>query len=128
MKTERQELLEQRKRQRKEYGVLFDEISKLLFTLDPVGISFEENFDEYDLEVGTILPRLKGITEKEKIEVVVREEFHRWFDLDEGDDLADEMYDLIANGIHKILVKSNSIKLNGEPGGAINSEAAASPR
>jgi hypothetical protein len=44
------------------YGKLFEEASSILFRHDPIGIAFDnENTDEYEAEVGTILPRLAAI-------------------------------------------------------------------
>lgn len=42
-------------------------------------INFGDNTDEYDPEVGTILPRLKTATDKDDVTAIVREEFERWF-------------------------------------------------
>ena len=121
MKTERERLIQERERLKKEYGYLFSEVSKLLFDIDPMGISFEDNFDEYDLEVGTILPRLWVIKEEERIESVVREEFQKWFDLGGDHDLSDDTYDLITSGIHKILTQDNLNESTGEQCDGINS-------
>jgi hypothetical protein len=44
-----------------------------------MGINFETNADEYDPEVGTILPRLRSCTSSEDVCRVVHEEFVRWF-------------------------------------------------
>jgi hypothetical protein len=53
-----------------------------LFRYDPIGINFEENTDEYEPEVGTILPRLEyASTEQEAIKII-HEEFIKWFDID----------------------------------------------
>ena len=41
------------------FGPLFDEVSAILFRHDPMHINYGSNTDEYDPEVGTILPRLK---------------------------------------------------------------------
>jgi len=58
MKEPRENQLE-RQALRRHYPVLFDEVSSILFRHDPIGINFETNTDEYEPEVGTILPRLK---------------------------------------------------------------------
>jgi hypothetical protein len=49
-----------------------------------MGIVFPENPDEYEPEVGTILPRLKTAHSVPDIRQIIREEFLRWFitDLD----------------------------------------------
>jgi hypothetical protein len=79
---------------RRKYPKFFDEASALLFRCDPIGINFEDNTDEYDPEVGTILPRLSGCHSPSEVRRVVFEEFCRWF----GSETAgDEMrYDAIA--------------------------------
>ncbi len=71
-RAERQEL-------RAQYRSLFDEVSAILFELDPMGINFETNANEYEPEVGTILPRLKLCRSAEDVCKVVHEEFVRWF-------------------------------------------------
>ncbi len=65
-----------------EYRQLLDEVQSLLFRHDPVGINFGFNTDEYDPEVGTILPRLRGCTCAEDVCRVAHEEFVRWFGAD----------------------------------------------
>lgn len=42
------------------YGKLFADVSDSLFQADPIGINFDDNTDEYALEAGTIIPRLKN--------------------------------------------------------------------
>ena len=58
MSRTRDEILESRRRLKAEYGTLFDSVSALLYRHDPVGINFEENTDEYEIEAETILQRL----------------------------------------------------------------------
>jgi hypothetical protein len=64
---------------KRKYKTLFDDTSALLFRLDPIGINFEDNTDEYDPEVGTILPRLSRCHSSSEVRQVVFEEFCRWF-------------------------------------------------
>jgi len=104
MTRTREEISEERRRLKKEYGTLFEEISKLLLLHDPIGISFEVNPDEYDPEVGTILPRLDTCSSAEDALNVVHQEFVRWFD--EGTagpceryrEIAQEIWDLWSRG------------------------------
>lgn len=77
-----EEIREERRKLKAEYGKLYEAISVVLFLHDPVGINFETNTDEYEPEVGTILPRLKNCKSVEDIQKVVHEEFLRWFDTD----------------------------------------------
>ena len=70
------------KRLKTEYGHLFDSVAEILFRHDPIGINFEDNLDEYEPEVRTILPRLRTCLSGEDVATVVHEEFQRWFDPD----------------------------------------------
>jgi hypothetical protein len=70
---------EDREKLRAEYGALFEELAAILFRHDPEGINFETNTDEYESEVGTILPRLKACSSAVEVQRVVHEEFQRWF-------------------------------------------------
>ena len=76
----RDEILEERRRLRAEFGELFDATAEMLFRHDPIGISFENNVDEYEPEVGTIPPRLRSCKAADDVLTVVHEEFVRWFD------------------------------------------------
>jgi hypothetical protein len=70
---------EYRKRLKQEYEGLFVDLSKYLFEVDPVGVNYEINSDEYDPEVGTILPRIVDLDTVDEIASILREEFNRWF-------------------------------------------------
>jgi hypothetical protein len=65
---------------KRQYGKLFTAISQVLFEADPMGINFEINTDEYEPEVGTIIPRLSSAQSAEDVQAIVYEEFCRWFD------------------------------------------------
>ena len=69
----------EREKLKREYKHLFERMSRLLFRADPVEINFENNADEYEPEVGTILPRLEGARSAEDVQTIVYEEFCRWF-------------------------------------------------
>ena len=71
---------DRRKALRNEYKVLIERLSAILFEEDPIGVNFEDNTDEYDLEAGTIVPRLKDCHSVEDVRAVVHEEFVRWFE------------------------------------------------
>jgi hypothetical protein len=62
-----------------EFGELFQEVSAILFHHDPMHINYGFNTDEYDPEVGTILPRLKQCRSAQDVQKVVYEEFENWF-------------------------------------------------
>ena len=95
--TERDRLQAERKALRREYGALYENISKLLFAWDPKGINFGDNTDEYEPEVGTIVPRLRTCASAEDVQRVVYEEFQRWFGVDEAGVL--ETYERIGRDI-----------------------------
>jgi len=61
---------------------LFVNLQQCLFRHDLVGINFETNVDEYDPEVGTIIPRLPDCKSQEDVLNVVHEEFVNWFGVD----------------------------------------------
>ena len=79
MSTQRDRIQAERKALRREYGDLYDRLSRLLFEWDPSGINFEQNTDEYEPEVATILPRLRSCANAKDVQRVVHEEFCRWF-------------------------------------------------
>lgn len=80
----REHIQAERARLRAEYRPLYDQLTALLFHLDPVGINHEQNTDEYEPEVGTILPRLGHCQSESDVCRVVHEEFVKWF----GEDTA----------------------------------------
>jgi hypothetical protein len=80
MTKTRDEILEERRRLKAQYGALFDSMAALLYRHDPIGINFDDNKDEYEPEAGTILPRLNSCHSVEDVLQVVHEEFARWFD------------------------------------------------
>jgi hypothetical protein len=69
----------QRSYVKRRYATLFEKASSILFKHDPIGISSEDNTDEYDPEVGTILPRLSRCHSHADTRKVVFEEFCKWF-------------------------------------------------
>jgi hypothetical protein len=94
MSRTREQILESRRRIKEENGVLFDSVSSLLYRHDPIGINFQDNADEYDLEAETILPRLRNCQTLEDVHKAVYAEFVRWFDADTAG--PPEHYQLIA--------------------------------
>jgi hypothetical protein len=62
-----------------EFGPLFQEVSAILFRHDPMHINAGYNSDEYEPEVGTLLPRLKACRSVRDVQKVVYEECVRWF-------------------------------------------------
>jgi len=80
MSTDREQRLEHRRRLKKEYGELYRQLTALLFRHDTMGINFEVNEDEYEIEVDTILPRLRDCHSENDVRGVLHQEFIRWFD------------------------------------------------
>jgi hypothetical protein len=89
---------DQRRQVKDEYARLYAAATHLFFTVDPMGINFESNSDEYEPEVGTVLPRLESAESVDDVVRILREEFHRWFgDVFDGqstDRLAPELWSL----------------------------------
>jgi len=55
-------------------------LSELLYRHDPVGLAaIGAPKDEYESEVSTIIPRLKGATGPEDVRRIFHREFLRWF-------------------------------------------------
>jgi hypothetical protein len=67
---------------KQKYGVLFENVSVILFKADLQGINFVTNTDEYEPEVGTILPRLNEANTAIDVQQIVHEEFCKWFSLE----------------------------------------------
>lgn len=91
----------ERRRLKREYTGLFEELTAYLYEQDPMGLNFGINPDEYECEVGTILPRIFEAESPAEVDLIVREEFERWF----GPRLRIEnaTYDDLAHGILRIL-------------------------
>ena len=93
----REEILEERRRLKAKYGELFEVVSEILFRNDPMGINFEFNTDEYEPEVGTILPRLKDCSSTSDAVKVIHQEFVCWFDPEIAG--TEENYKIVAQEI-----------------------------
>ena len=105
MSSQTTEDIQKKRRELKtRYGDLFHEVAALLFRHDPVSINYETNNDEYEPEVGTILPRLKDCHSEADVCRVIHEEFGRWFGLDCG---TQQSYEPIAKEVWKLWQKFN---------------------
>jgi hypothetical protein len=62
------------------YGAAYTQLSAILFHEDPIGINFEDNTDEYEPEVDTILPRLRHVHSVDDVSAIIHEEFVKWFE------------------------------------------------
>lgn len=74
------EIRQKRADLKRAYGEAYARLSDILFSEDPIGINFVENTDEYEPEVGTILPRLRDTRSADDVRQIVHEEFVKWFD------------------------------------------------
>lgn len=96
----REQIRREREELKRAYAGLFDAVTELLLRHDPIGINFGCNADEYEPEVGSILPRLKECSSAEDVQRIVHEEFVRWFDAATAGDasryepIAEELWEL----------------------------------
>ena len=95
--TKAEDIRARRKALRDEYKGLYDRLAAILFEEDPVGINFEDNTDEYEPEVDSILPRLKSCRSAHDVQLVVHEEFVRWFEAETAGPI--ERYGKIARRV-----------------------------
>ena len=81
MPQTREEIRAERKRLKARFRELFEATAALFFRHDPIGIAFGSS-DEYEPEVGTVLPRLCACRSEADVCRVLHEEFVRWFGAD----------------------------------------------
>ncbi len=93
-----------RKAVKKKYLKLYSDLRKCFFEHDPIGINFGSNTDEYDPEVGTIIPRLAKCGSQADVLEVVHQEFVKWF----GSDIAGgkSRYEEIATDVWNLWDKT----------------------
>jgi hypothetical protein len=91
---------------KREYTGMFEDVTAYVYEQDPMGLNFGINPDEYEPEVGTILPRALHAESADDIVDVIREEFERWF----GPRLRIETatYEDLAAGIFAIINRYRS--------------------
>lgn len=58
---------------------LVNEVSKILFAADPIGINFDTNTDEYDSEAETIVIALGDANGPAEVQALTHETFAQWF-------------------------------------------------
>lgn len=97
---------EDKKALRRKYAGLYEEVEAILFRYDPAGINLEENRDEYDPEVSTILPRAWRAASHDEVQRIMREEFERW--LGPGINIRTEFYEPIAAEVFKAVLRYRS--------------------
>ena len=81
--SERRHLRDERKRLRVAYAELFAGVTEILARHDLMSlVEIGAPADEYEPEVGTILPRLRDAADADDVQGILHEEFVRWFDAD----------------------------------------------
>ena len=81
--SERRYLRDERERLRAAYAELFAGVTEILARHDLMGlVEIGAPADEYEPEVGTILPRLRDSADADDLQRILHEEFVRWFDED----------------------------------------------
>lgn len=82
------------------YGELYVQVSRLVREADPIGlIAIGTPKDEYDVEVRTILPRLREAMSARDVQRIVHEEFVHWFGAETAGPL--EVYTTVSEDIWK---------------------------
>ena len=95
------EIAKERAELRKRYKRAYDRLAALLFEEDPIGINFGDNSDEYEPEVGSILPQLASCRGLDDIQTMVHREFCAWFGADTAG--PSERYARVASRVHSEL-------------------------
>ena len=81
-------------------------LAELFYRHDPIGLaSLGAPKDEYEPEVGTIIPRLKDANGPDDVRRIVHQEFLRWFEAEEQtgpesaySEIAQEIWDKFLKG------------------------------
>lgn len=76
----REDIVADRRALKARFGDLYAELEAKLFALDPIGINYEDNTDEYDPEVRPILTDIGGCKSSDEILRLVHQVFVRMFD------------------------------------------------
>jgi hypothetical protein len=87
------------------YKELYSTVEAVLFHHDPIRINFGFNPDEYDPEVGTILPRLKNANSENDVVDIIHEELVRWFGINITGDKKQPVYRKMASEVWKAWLK-----------------------
>lgn len=77
--SERERLREEQRRIKDEYSGLYEKVEALVFRHDPIGINFEENTDEYELETSLLLSRLRTCRSAADVTRMVHKVFEECF-------------------------------------------------
>jgi hypothetical protein len=90
---------DERLRLKSKYKELYSTVEAILFKHDPIRINLGGNTDEYDPEVGTILPRVKDANSESDVVTIIHEEFVRWFGVKIVGDREQPIYRKIASEV-----------------------------
>lgn len=72
---------QQRMQLKAQYSELWNIIANAVIAADPIGlIRMGAPSDEYEPEVGTILPPLLSVSSEKECFIIIYQEFLRWFD------------------------------------------------
>lgn len=93
----------ERERIKNEYGSLYFKIRDILFKYDPMEINFEDNTDEYEPEVDTIVVRLNEAGSEDKVLDIVYEELCKWFSITMVGERETPVYRNIAREIWSLI-------------------------
>lgn len=108
---------------KRQYRRLFADLAAAFFEVDPAGINFDENTDEYDPEVGTTLPRLRTARSVRDVERILREEFDHWFegsyDRKRMTVLADRVWQIWSSSGYQV-APAAAMKPNSDRAGAVS--------
>ena len=80
--------------------ILFEAVTKVMYSHDPMGINFGVNPDEYDLEASTVIPRLVGCNSSNELVTILHEEFVYWFGIEAAGELT--RYSALAEDLWNI--------------------------
>ena len=86
------------------YKALYQEVERILFRHDPIGINFGDNKSEYSFETGLIIPRLSSARGEADVHNIIFEEFIRAFDESAAGRKNNQAYILAAKEIWKAWV------------------------
>ena len=91
-----------------QFAALREAVPQALRDADPIGlIQGGAPLDEYDPEVGTVLPRLRGVTSSGDVRRILHEEFAHWFGQEVAGDI--ERYEEAAENIWAILTINKAV-------------------
>jgi len=93
---------------KRKFPELFHGISEILFEHDLMGINFGTNTDEYEPEVGTIIPELQKCSDHKDVQRVICQNFVYWF----GDEACkkESDYEDVAKGVWRVWVSHLAVK------------------